>query len=135
VLSRAELLKLLVALIRMNDSQVLSTDEGLPPDVSAPEDRKKVRDLRGLLIAIRRFFDYTESPEFLESIEGKSDAVGAMRRKLASHPMRKKEYLDRLDTALESLLTSRDAYRLVAAKRHGDVDGIRRILSSLSNPQ
>lgn len=133
MLSKADLLKLLVALIRMSDSHVLSTDEGLPAEVCAPGDRDKVRHLRGLLIPIRRFFDYTESPEFLESIEGKSDTASALRRKLASDPVKKKEQLARLDRSLESLLTSSDAFRLVRARDHGTLQEIQRILSSLSN--
>lgn len=134
MLKKPELLKLLVALIRMKDSHVLSTDEGLTGEVCSPEDRAIVRDLRGLLTPIRRFYEYTESPEFSMSLEGKSPQVQSMMRKLASDPAKKRQQLERLDRALEELLTSGDVFQLVREEEHDNLREIVRLVGTLSNP-
>ena len=134
MLKKPELLKLLVALIRMNDSHVLSTDEGLTGEACSPEDRVIVRDLCELLIPIRRFYEYTRSPEFTKSLEGKSPQVQSMMRKLASDPAKKKQQLERLDRALEELLTSGDVFQLVSEEGHENIREIVRRVGTLSNP-
>ena len=134
VLKKPELLKLLVALIRMNDSHALSTDEGLTREVCSPADRLIVRDLCELLIPIRRFYEYTESPEFSKSLEDKSPQAQSMMRKLASDPTKKRQQLERLDRALMELLTSDDVFQLVREEEHEKILKIVQLVGALSNP-
>lgn len=118
MLSKRAVLKLIIALVRMNDAQVLSGDAGLTPEVCLPEDRDTVRDVRALLIPLRRGFDYTQSPEFLDGVSGKPANVRAMHEKLANDPVKRQGYQKRFDQALETLPDSDEVFSLVPRADH-----------------
>jgi hypothetical protein len=118
----------------MNDSHVLSTDEGLPAEVCAPQDRATVREICALLIPLRQSVDPAEGLEFQEMVAGKSAAFEAMQRRLSSDPTKRKAYAERVDKALEELLANDDAFRLLPKAQHTTLAMIRQHAANLRNP-
>ena len=134
MLTKSEVLKLLVAYARMRDQQLVENDQILSAEVCLPEDRPRLGRIMALLVSLRDSFSYTESPEFLESIAGKSEALRQMNEKLASGPVKRREAEDRFDRALRALLLSDEVFRLTPAVAHATLREIAELASSLSNP-
>jgi hypothetical protein len=134
MLSKKEVLRLVTALARMNDSGVISNDKGLPDEICAPADRKTVREIRALVVPLRQDLEYSESPEFRQAVGGKSPAFAEMQKRLSADPARRKAYADRIDKALEEVLDNDDAFRLLPESRHAALLMIRQHVASLRNP-
>jgi hypothetical protein len=134
MLSKHEVLQLLVALARMNDAAVMSRDEGLSNEVCSSTDRSIVRELRAYILPLRQSFDYTRSPEFRSSVAGKSAAFQGMQQKLAGDPVKRQSQVERFDKALERVLDSDEAFQLLPEEQHGVLLRVRALARTLGNP-
>ena len=133
VITKRQLLQAVVGLIEVNDYQLLSHRPALG-EIAHPDDFELVGRIARTVKSLYDDFDYTESPEFLRSIEGKSDRFAEMKRRLASDPQRRAEQRDRLAEALVELPDTTRLLALVPQRRRVEVDEITRWLSALRNP-
>lgn len=126
MLTAAESFRVLVALAAVGDADAF--EAGLSAH------RKEFGDcvaasFRGLGVRISqilRSYDYLKSPEFLRSIDGKSEQFVAMKRKLESDPTRRAHHAKRFEVALCNLPTSSEAYDLLSVDAHVHLNAIRR---------
>jgi hypothetical protein len=123
---------MLVAMVADNDLDCLPSLLGSRLFFSADADQLLFvgRTVQELL----RGFDYLASPRFQQSVDGKSSAVAAMKRKLESDPVRRKRHYEHFILALADLPHSDECYSLVPLPGHSRLDQIRSSLSLLSNP-
>jgi len=130
MLTRDQLLKMLVGLRKVNDIDLVDVDEVLR--VSCREsDRKTVRSMAAAIDSIYGSFDYTKSPEFESKLQGKSNAVREMQLRLLNSEKRA-DALRRLADAITSVLHGDDAYQLVARNQHHHLDELRTLAMSIS---
>jgi hypothetical protein len=134
MLSKGELVTLLVAWSSMNDADLVDDDACLSVEVCHQSDRAAVRRAARLVDHLRKRFSYVESPRFLHTLAGKSDSYAAMRRKLEDQPTKRVVHLASFNAALRSVLSSRDAYDLVPAERHAELDALADVLRRVGNP-
>jgi hypothetical protein len=133
LLSKAGLLQLLVDLAAVNDAQLVDEDRILTSDICAAEDRALVREAAYAIRALLAEFSYLASPKFERLVAGKSPAVVAMQRKLASDPVRRKHNLELFETAMQQLLVSERAYELAAVSQPPVLDRLKAILAAVQN--
>lgn len=132
MLSKSEVLQLLVVYARMRDQQLVENDQVLSADVCLPEDRRRLRRIMALLVPLRDSFRYEDSPDFQESVAGKSEALKRMKEKLASDPLKRREAESRFDRALRDLLSSDEAFRLTPTAAHPTLREIAELASGLA---
>lgn len=116
MLTRMQLLKMLVGLKKANDIDRVGDDDVVRVSCN-DADREAVRAMTAIINQIYCHFDYANSPEFLERLEGKSEQVQSMHRKLLTAEKRANS-IHRLGDAIISILDSDDAYRLIPADDH-----------------
>jgi hypothetical protein len=126
---------MIVDTVAVQDIEILQEDRCLPPEVCLPQERTLVRRIAGLVQGLLDSYSHEESPEFRASCMGKSDAYVAVARKFTRDPMHRKANLTRVEAALARLVESNEAYHLIANHRHNQLDEIREIAHTLSNPQ
>lgn len=134
MLSKHDLLTLLVAWSSMNDARLAEEDACLSIEVCSPEDRPAVRRAARLIDHLRQRFSYVESPMFRREVQDKSEAYVTMRRRLESEPTKRAAHLQSFTSALRCILSSRDAYDLVPTERHPELDALGSLLHQLANP-
>ncbi len=134
MLTKSQLMKVLVDIATVNDVSVLDEERNLPIEICAPEDRQTVRRMAALMADLLRAFVYESSLEFERSVAGKSSAVVAMKRRLASDPVKRSEQQRRLECALGEILSNDDAYALVTKEDHGSIRSLVELASRLRNP-
>jgi hypothetical protein len=133
VLSKNELVTLLVSWSCMSDTALADDDACLPEEVCHRNDRAAVRRAARLVDHLRNRFSYVESPRFSRGQAGKSSAYAAMRRKLEDAPTKRVNHLESFSAALRSILSSREAYDFVPAQRHNELDALVDILRQVGN--
>lgn len=74
MLTRVQLLKMLVGLKKANDIDLVGDDDVMRVSCN-DADREAVRAMTAIINQIYGHFDYANSPEFLERLEGKSEQV------------------------------------------------------------
>lgn len=131
MLSAGDVLKMLVGLKEVGDLDIVSSDAVLS-STCRNEDRPTVLAMAAIVEQLLDVFDYEESPEFQSKINGKSDDVQAMHRKLLS-PDRRKKLLTRFGKALTELLVSEEAFDLVPSENHDRLSELRALASRISN--
>ncbi len=130
MLTRAEILKMLVGLKEVNDIDLLMDDDIL--NASCIEsDKPTVRAMATIIDQIYNDFDYESSPEFLQKIEGKSEQVQAMHRRLLNEE-KLKQAGKRLGESLTAILDSEDAFNLVTVAHHDRLEALKELAKSLS---
>lgn len=130
MLTRDQVLKMLVGLRKVNDIDLVNVDEVLRASCRE-SDRNAVRSMAAAIDSIYGSFDYTKSPEFESKIDGKSNAVREMHIRLLNSEKRA-DALHRLGNAITSLLHGDDAYQLVAQDQHHLLDELRTSARSIS---
>lgn len=134
MLTKSQLMRLLVDLAAVNDVALLDEDRALPPEVCGSEDRQTVRRMARIIADVLRRYDYERSPEFEEAVAGRSSAVVAMKRRLTSDPVKRAEHRRRLEGALGEVLTSDAAvYLLVPKEQHGAIRSLIELAGLLRN--
>jgi hypothetical protein len=134
MLTKHDLVTLLVAWSSMNDAGLAEEDGCLSIEVCSPEDRPAVRRAARLIDHLRKRFSYLESPIFRRELQGKSEAVATMRTRLEDEPTKRVAHLQAFTSALRSILSSRDVYDLVPIERHAELDALASILEQVANP-
>jgi hypothetical protein len=81
--------------------------------------------------AVLHEYDYTTSPEFAAGVEGKSEAVVAMKARFQAEPVKRSLHRQQLADALHELPGSRRAYDLVHPSMHLHLDRIVRDIEAL----
>ncbi len=124
------MLKMLVGLKEVNDLDLVQGDAVLA--ASCPEsDNVIVRAMAAIVEDIYDGFDYESSPEFLQKIDGKSEQVQTMHRKLLDNE-KLKAAKKRLGECITKLLEMDDAYNLVAVAHHHRLDELKELAESLT---
>ena len=134
MLTKAELVELLVAWSSMGDVDLVDEDACLSAEVCHPADRPRVRRAARLLHNVRGRFSYVESPRFLQEVAGKSDAYCAMRKNLEDQPIKRRQHRSSFNAALASILSSREVFELVPPDRHPELDSLVDELQHCRNP-
>ncbi len=129
MLTRNEILKMIVGLKEVNDLDLLKDDTLL--NVSRFDlDKKTVRAMSIIIDKIFNEFDYEHSPEFIQKIAGKSEQVQCMHRKLLDQE-KLKQVQKRLGESITSILDSDDAFSLVPAVYHQHLEDLKKLAQSL----
>ena len=76
-------------------------------------------------------YEYTASPEFRDASRGKSKAFVAAKRRAAEEPVKRRKHHDKFFQALAALPASSDAYRLLDAQKHEQLDTLRDLIRQL----
>ena len=134
MLTKSQLIKLLVDVTAVNDLPVLDEDRNLPTEVCVREDRQTVRRMVKIVAGLLREFEYEKSPEFEEAVAGKSHAVVTMKRRLASDPKKRSDYRRQMEEALGNVLTNDAVYSLVPKGQHYALRDLADLARGLRNP-
>ena len=126
MLTPAESFRVLVSLAAVGDAEALEVGLLANRNDFCENVATELRGHGNLVAQIMKGYDYLQSPEFLQSIEGKSDQFVAMKRKLESDPVRKAHHAKRFEVALYDLPTSSGAYHLLSVEGHAYLDELRR---------
>jgi len=116
MLTQVEMLKMLVGLKEVNDLDLVD-DNAVMVASCQDSDRVVVRAMAKLIEEIYDSFSYEMSPEFIGKLEGKSEQVQTMHRKLLDQSKRK-DVMRRLGESLTQILTSNGAFELVRLEHH-----------------
>lgn len=131
VLTRTEILRMLVGLGEVNDLDLIRSDAVLAESCLDSE-KAIVRAMAGLIQGLFEDFDYAMSPEFLQMIDGKSPQVRAMHRKLIGKE-KQIEARKRLGESITMLLEEDDAYGLVAETYRDRLDHLKELAASIAD--
>lgn len=128
-----EILSVVVGMADANDSDILIghflSQMGVPPGKHGA-----VLELSARVKELLSDYDYLLSPEFVESVLGKSEVLFLMKRRVDSSPEKRVAHKKRLIAALAGMMAGDDAYRIVDVRKHPILDRIRDLVSSLSPP-
>ena len=134
MLSRSELLRMIVDLCSVNDIEILGDPRALPEEICATEDRDIVRNMASIILCLLDDFDYQRSPEFNDLIQGRSAAFVAMKKRIASDAVKRDEQRKRVEKALGDLLANDDAYKLLPKEHHTILSELVGFAQALRNP-
>lgn len=126
-----EILKMIVGLKEVNDLDLL--EDAVLNTICVASDKTTIQAMAAIIDLIYDEFDYESSPEFLQKIEGKSEQLQAMFRKLLDKE-KLNEARKRLGRSITAILNSRDAYNLVAVPHHQRLRELKELTESLSEP-
>jgi hypothetical protein len=132
MLTKQQLIGVIVAMTRSNDLPVLNVPGFLNEEFCFPGDSPLVRRMATIVEELYDGFDYAQSPEFLKSLEGKSESYKAMRLKLLT-PAKKTEMLKRYSDAVAGILESDEVYALTEPDKHKRLKELRALLVEVSN--
>ena len=114
----------MTALVCCNDGDLVNDPACFP---CADDSRDFWIDARDMITALRTDFDYVASPEFTDSIAGKSDQYVTTATRMASQ--KSSQYKSDFDSAIQAALTSDRIFDLIPAPAHA---GLRRILTEIN---
>jgi hypothetical protein len=134
VLTKQELLKMLIFFIRVSDEHMVWQDKTLTNELCVPDDRQTIGEITGLLKSVTNSFRYIDSPEFKNEVANKSAAYRSAKSKFAAEPVKKQRDRERLEKALENLLDSQEAFQLLPVNQHQTLKEIKALVFTLSNP-
>jgi len=133
MLTKEEIIKMLVGLEATNDLDLVNDDKVLSIAVCSKSDRAKVKQMASLLSELFLSFNYEKSPEFQKSILGKSTKYREMKLRLISDPTKTKNYKRRLADAFINFNT-KELGELIKTGEHEKVKLIYSIMEEISNP-
>ena len=133
MISKKELLNLLVGLIEVSDYESIEKAQNFGNEVCKPSDEVKVKLLANLIRQLLMGFEYSESKEFLDSVSGKSEEFKLMKLKLINRPAKKNQLVEELAHALVDLEGERVEH-LIRPSLKKQLEEARHIYSALSNP-
>ena len=134
MLSKSCLAKFLVGLVETNDADLVDDDSILSIDVCAVNDRSAIRQLGNNIELLYREFDYTASPEFIATTEGKSDEYVAMLKKRLRDPEKRVQHRETYAQSIASMLSDDRVYELTAPNHHKILDDLRAGFKLVENP-
>jgi hypothetical protein len=126
-----ETYRLILGLVRMNDLDVLPQVTGSHPDQYRSSDLSVYMQIGRDLQSLVSSYDFTDSAEFQRSVRGKASAYVAMKKKLESDPVKRKQHRDRFFAALRDLPISNDADLLVPESQQPLLDRLRHLVREL----
>src|SRR5205814_1739354 len=115
------------------DFELLKQDAVLR-EMAAPSDFDRVRKIAKVMKSLIDNFDYTQSPEFLSTLEGKGDAFIQMKRRLMKEPKRAAESKKVFSQKLINLPNADAVQSLVAPERHADIALLKKEMRSIQDP-
>jgi hypothetical protein len=122
----------LVDLVAVGDLECI--DSLLDGELYAAEDRSLLWKIGTTLQSLLTHYDYLDSPRFTASVAGKSGGFKAMKTKLESAPVKRRQNQQRFEDSLIDLMTSDLAYQLLARSQHYLLDVVREDVRRLTNP-
>ena len=129
MLTKEEMLKMLVGLKEVNDLDLVDGNTVLAASCQ-DSDRTAVCAMAKIIEDIYESFDYEASPEFIGKLEGKSEQVQTMHRKLLDQSKRK-EAKRRLGESITRILVSDDVFKLVRFKHHDLLVELKELVESI----
>ena len=133
MLTKRQLLDMLVGLTRANDISLVDDPKVMTREVCLEGDLPLVRLMATITSELYTTFNYANSPEFLRSVSGKTEAVRAMRLKSIT-PQRRTEMQKRFGDALVQIMESDEILDLVESSRHERIKELRALLLEVFNP-
>lgn len=130
--TKQQLINGLIGLTETNDLQVLDVPGFLSCEFCEAGDVPLVRRMAQIVKGLSDGFDYASSPEFIKSVEGKSETVRAMRLKLLT-AAKKTELRKRFGDSLARILESPEIYDLVKPSEHERLKELQALLIEVSN--
>lgn len=134
MLSKAQLLQVLVETAAVNDAHILFEDRNLPEEMCRPEDRETVRRITTILDGLLKRFDYRKSCEFKRGVDGKSAAYAEMMARFAQDPVKRSDHLRRFETLLSEVIGNPAVFDLVDEEQEADLRSLLELASRLGNP-
>ena len=134
MLSKRELIKMLVGLAQMNDSNVI---DRLVEDneVCLKIDREKVILAMDIVDKLVRDFDYENTQEFISQLKNKSEDFVRIKRKLARDPVRIEKEKIRFNMCLASIFEKKEELLLLAPESQLYlIQNLEKILIEVENP-
>lgn len=134
MITKKEILKLVLFLIRSNDFPLLFKDYLLTSEVSLPSDRLTVREIGKIIFELWSKFNYEKSIEFSNlGAQESSKYIDFIKLKL-NDQMKQNETLTRVEKSIENLLELNEIYLLFSTDDKLKIEKLKKIVSSLSNP-
>ncbi|KLU03488.1 hypothetical protein RISK_004492 [Rhodopirellula islandica] len=114
----------MTALVCCNDGDLIDDPACFP---CSADSRAFWLDARDMIAAIRTDYDYVASPEFTDSIAGKSDQYVTTATRMAAQ--KSAEYKSDFDAAIQDALNSDRIFDLIPTSAHA---GLREILAEIN---
>lgn len=133
MITKQVLISCIVGFKETNSFQVLDEPGFLNEEMCHKGDIPLVRRIAAITSELFDAFDYSKSPEFVRSLEGKSEAFRAMKLKLIT-PQRRTEMRKRLGDALARVIDSDEVLELIEPGRWERIKELRNLLTEVSNP-
>ena len=118
------LYRVMTALVCCNDGDLIDDPDCFP---CSDDSRAFWLDARDTIAALRTDFDYLASPEFTDSIAGKSDQYVTTATRMATQ--KSAEYKSDFDAAVQDALNSDRIFALIPTSAHA---GLREILAEIN---
>lgn len=134
MLTKREVLSLVVGLIATQDAELLGSDAVLSSQVCHEHDRECIREFGLLVSTIVSSWTYELSPEFTSKTVGTSEAYGDYLAKSLSRGDNRRHLFERLFGSLTKLLDDDSVFSLVQTDYHKQLDDARCRFATLSNP-
>lgn len=131
MLTKGQLAGILVSFNETRSLHLLE-EPAVLEETCLPRDLSIVIQMSAIISRLLDTFDYSRSPEFLRSVEGKSPEFLAMKLRMIT-PIRRTEVRKRLGDALANVLKSNAAFELVDEPRHKLLEELRTLLFQVSN--
>lgn len=134
MLTRQKVLHLILALLKEGDICLISSGKALRGELCSEADRKSIGRMAEIIGNIYDSYDYLLSPEFAESLRGKSEKYCEVRSSLERAPQKKKVRKEEFIAAVRRLQQDKRIYDLVDSSRHAEIDEVVDLLSNLGLP-
>ena len=132
MLTKRHLTGALVGLKRTNAQDVLMEPGFITHEFCDADDAPLVLRMSAIINELFDTFDYSKSPEFLRSLNGKTAEFRAMKLRLIT-PARRADMLKRFGDALVRVRESDAVFELLESTRHERIKELRALLSEVSN--
>ena len=134
VITKAELIKLVVGLVEVSDADLLDNNALLTSDVCFSKDRDNIRVIRDLVVDLYNNFDFTVSPKFISMVDGKSSAYTSALKRKFNQPVLRSKLWNEYGMVLANVQESNQVYELTDIRYHPKLDEIHEILKHTGNP-
>ncbi|MGD8914291.1 MAG: hypothetical protein PVJ68_16350 [Candidatus Thiodiazotropha sp.] len=132
MLTKKKVLHLVLALLKGGDIDLLKNGSVLSGESCSDIDKEKIQKIGDLIAEIYFSYDYFLSPEFLESVDGKSEKYRELKINMESSAPKKQKNKENFILAVRELQDSERIYDLISPSIHSKVDEVRRLLSELN---
>ena len=131
MLAKQKVLHLILALLKGGDIELLKNSSVLGGESYSDIDKESIKKIGKLVAEIYASYDYFRSPEFLDSIAGKSEKYRDMKINMESSVPKRQKHKEDFMSAIRELQSSKRIYELINKSNHKEVDEIVKLLAEL----